>query len=328
MIIKTSHLIGSVKLPPSKSILHRLLIAAALSSEKSEISGVKLSDDITATINGLTAMGTDFFLNDDIMTVTALCKSDFAKIDCIESGSTLRFLMPICAALGINCEFSGIGRLPERPLNDYLRLFSEHNIKIDGIKLPIKLSGKLTPGRFELPGNISSQFVTGLLFALPLLEEDSEIVLTSPLESKGYANMTIFVLKKFSIEIMQTETGYKIKGNQKYSSCNLYAEGDWSAATFFMLAGALGGKIKLLNLSNASCQSDMACFEVFKAFGAATDKHENYISCKKGDLHGIKIDASEIPDMVPCIAAAAAMADGITEIFGASRLRFKESNRI
>ena len=214
-----SKLRGSVSIPASKSIVHRALISAALADGVSVISNVTFSQDIYATIDALKAIGAEIEVSGNTVTVKGLSENtpETADINCAESGSTLRFLIPVTSALGISAVYSGRGRLPERPITPYIRELSEKGIHFDyNNTMPFTVSGKLRSGIFKLEGNVSSQFVTGLLFALPLLENDSEIVLTSRLESKPYADMTISCLDKFGVKISETGNGYYIKGGQIY----------------------------------------------------------------------------------------------------------------
>ena len=249
--------------------------------------------------------------------------------NCIESGSTLRFMIPVAAALGREITFVGTGKLPERPLSDYLRLLPEHGVRCESEGgLPLKISGQLTSGRYELAGNVSSQYITGLLLALPLLDGDSEIVLTTPLQSKPYVDMTVSVLKKYGFDVTEKENGYFIKGNQKYSVLDFAVEGDWSQAAFFLAAGAIGGDVTVKGLDVNSMQGDKEIVSVLEKFGAKITVSNDGVRAEKSDLHGCEIDASDIPDMVPSLAVVAAFAKGKTVIRGAERLRYKESDRI
>lgn len=320
---------GTVHIPSSKSCGHRGVICAALSKGKSIISGISLSDDISATIDGVRNLGAVIEERNGEFTIDGsnIFNVGEANINCRESGSTARFLIPVASVGGAKCLFTGEGRLPERPLSPLTSLLREHNIDC-GDKLPLTISGKLTGGKFYLPGNISSQYITGLLFALPLCENDSDIILTTPLQSAGYVNLTLKILKDFGIDIDETPTGWKIKGNQQYIPTNFTVEGDWSQAAFFMAAGAIGGDIKLKGLSPDSVQGDMEAFKIFKDFGADIYWENDCLCCKKSALYGISIDASGIPDLVPILAVTAAFAEGETVIYNAERLRLKESDRL
>ncbi|MDE7225293.1 MAG: 3-phosphoshikimate 1-carboxyvinyltransferase, partial [Ruminococcus sp.] len=222
ILLKPSRLRGIVDIPASKSCAHRALICAALAEGQSAISGLKYcSDDIYATISAMSALGAEFLVgqhNSSTQCVSGINNvPEKAVIDCNESGSTLRFIIPVAAALGVETEFHGRGRLPQRPIDIYIRELTKHGIEFDyNNNMPFTISGKLTGGTYKIEGNVSSQFITGLLFALPLVDEDSEIILTSHLESRPYVDITIDILKRFGIVIKETETGFRIKGGNKY----------------------------------------------------------------------------------------------------------------
>jgi 3-phosphoshikimate 1-carboxyvinyltransferase len=238
-------------------------------------------------------------------------------------------MIPIASALGKSVTFVGSGLLPQRPIGDYLRLLPEHGVscKSEG-GLPLTIDGKLKGGKFEIAGDVSSQYITGLLLALPLLNEDSEIHLTTKLQSKPYVDMTIKVMRDYSVDVEETDYGYFIKGNQSYKSVDYIVESDWSQAAFFLVAGAISGDVTLKGLDLNSTQGDKEIVNVMKRFGADIVANGDAIVCKKSQLHGIELDATDIPDMVPSIAVAGAFANGTTVIKGAQRLRFKESDRI
>ena len=194
--------------------------------------------------------------------------------------------------------------------------------------LPLTVTGRLTGGDFALPGDVSSQFITGLLFALPLCREDSRIRLTTPLESAGYVDMTLQVLRQAGIRVEPLEDGWFIPGSQTYRPLDTAVESDWSQAAFLLAAGALGGEVTLTGLNPASAQGDREALSLFRRFGAAVEEAPGRIVCRKAPLHGIDIDAAQIPDLVPVLAVTAALADGVTHITGAARLRLKESDRL
>lgn len=322
---------GEVTLPPSKSDVHRAILCASLSKGKSVISPVDLSQDISATIDCAKALGADITIEGKTAYVdgTNLFKNKEAVLDCRESGSTLRFFIPVAGVGGVNATFTGKGRLPQRPIGIYLDCLPKAGVQCETEGgLPLKISGTLQAGEFTVPGDVSSQFITGLLLALPLTGEDCKIKITSSLQSVGYINMTIRTMAEFGVKVETTDYGYFIKGGQQYKPCNYTCEGDWSQAAFFLAAGALGGEVTLKGLRLDSIQGDRECLEIFKKFGADITESDNAITVKANKLKGINIDATQIPDLVPILAVTASFADGTTDIYGAERLRIKESDRL
>lgn len=322
---------GTVNVPPSKSDVHRAIICAAMANGVSRISPVALSNDIKATIGCIKALGADAVLENNVLTVdgTNMYKNKTALLDCGESGSTLRFFIPIAAVGNINATFVGKGKLPQRPIGIFTEALPKAGTvcKTEG-GLPLEIKGQLKSGIFEIPGNVSSQFITGLLLALPILEGDSEIVLTSPLESVGYIAMTIRTMKQFGVTIQATEKGWHIKGGQSYKTCDYTTDGDWSQAAFFMVLGAIGGKVTVKGVAKDSTQGDKKCAEILAEFGAKVTQRDNEVTVEKGDLKAITIDASQIPDLVPVLSVCAAFAEGTTKIINAERLRIKECDRL
>lgn len=322
---------GTVNVPPSKSDVHRAIICAAMANGVSRISPVALSNDIKATIGCIKALGADAVLENNVLTVdgTNMYKSKTALLDCGESGSTLRFFIPIAAVGNINATFVGKGKLPQRPIGIFTEALPKAGTvcKTEG-GLPLEIKGQLKSGIFEIPGNVSSQFITGLLLALPILEGDSEIVLTSPLESVGYIAMTIRTMKQFGVNIQATENGWHIKGGQSYKTCDYTTDGDWSQAAFFMVLGAVSGKVTVKGVAKDSTQGDKKCAEILARFGAKVTQLDNEVTVEKGELKAITVDASQIPDLVPVLSVCAAFADGTTKIINAERLRIKECDRL
>lgn len=322
---------GTVNVPPSKSDVHRAIICAAMANGVSRISPVALSNDIKATIGCIKALGADAVLENNVLTVdgTNMYKNKTALLDCGESGSTLRFFIPIAAVGNINATFVGKGKLPQRPIGIFTEALPKAGTvcKTEG-GLPLEIKGQLKSGIFEIPGNVSSQFITGLLLALPILEGDSEIVLTSPLESVGYIAMTIRTMKQFGVNIQATEKGWHIKGGQSYKTCDYTTDGDWSQAAFFMVLGAVSGKVTVKGVAKDSTQGDKKCAEILARFGAKVTQLDNEVTVEKGKLKAITIDASQIPDLVPVLSVCAAFAEGTTKIINAERLRIKECDRL
>lgn len=313
VIITPSPLSGKITVPPSKSISHRALICAALADGKSEITNLLDCADTKATIDILRAFGAGITQNGNITVVEGIKKPSAEVIaDCCESGSTLRFLIPVAAALGCSAEFRGRAKLPERPITPYFTELSKNGITFETSTMPYKIYGQLKAGEYSLAGNISSQFISGLLFALPLLNGDSEIILTSPLESKPYVDITIAELKKFGVEISETDFGYFVSGNQRYKPFNTAIEADMSQAAFFAVANALGSKIEIEGLNPSSLQGDRAILDI----------------AKKANGKAFDVDASQIPDLVPILTVLAALSEGISHITNCGRLRIKECDRL
>lgn len=317
---------GSVTPPSSKSQAHRALIAAALSGGISTVSGLADSQDIQATRRCLAALGALVEeLEPGTLRVHGLGNSipqagPFPVLDCGESGSTLRFLIPVALLVQGEAAFTGRGRLMERPLAPYEALFRGKGIGwgLENGVLTLD-SGRgydrlaLAPGEYRLPGNVSSQFITGLLFVLPLLEGDSDLALTSPLESRGYVELTLDVLDRFGIQIEERENGFHVPGNQSYQSRDFTVEADWSQAAFWYAANFSGGQVDIQGLNMDSKQGDkVIALQYWKL-------------AKPGDA---ELDVSQCPDLVPPLAAMAAVRAGTTRLTNAARLRMKESDRL
>lgn len=322
---------GKIKAISSKSDAHRLLICGALSDCATKVHCNVMSKDIAATVECLKNMGADISVDGEIITVTPNKFNEKAELDCGESGSTLRFLLPVVSALGIDATITGHGRLPERPISPLKEEMERMGVVFhNGSKFPLHLTGKLQAGEYEILGNVSSQFITGLLFALPLLDGDSKIKLIPPVESRSYLNITLSALGKFGIEIIEEENLYIIKGNQKYiSPKEITVDGDWSNSSFFLCAGALNENgVTVEGLDINSPQGDKAILNVLRRMGADVQISGTEITVKKNKLNGITVDAADIPDAVPIISVIASVCEGETQIINAGRLRIKESDRI
>ncbi len=312
---------GVVTAPPSKSHVHRLLIAAAL-CEAGQETGVHCpaeNEDIAATVRCLSALDTDIIWENGWFHVTRDVPPfrfpAHGPLDCGESGSTLRFLLPLCAARPHDMEkplvLTGSGRLPSRPNGPLLTALRDHGAQIHGDFLPLTVDGGLFAGDYALPGDVSSQYFTGLLFALPLLSGDSMLCYTSTLESMPYVHLTLDVLRRFGIRIEPMENGWRVPGNQQYQSPGaVEAEGDWSAAAFWLGANALGSAVTVDGLNVSSCQGDKAIEKLIQQIGGT-------------------IDVTDTPDLMPVLSAVAAATLGKDTIMtGGTRLRLKESDRI
>lgn len=332
-IITPSLLGGRIHAIPSKSDAHRILIASALSDKKTvvNIDPSQLSDDIKATVRSLSALGASFEYGTASITVSPVKHTDKAIIDCGESGSTLRFLIPVAAAICKQNKFLMYGRLSQRPIDELERemaqkgcVFSRPNVQ------ELEITGGFKSGHFKIAGNISSQYITGLLFALPLLEGDSEIELTSPLQSSAYVDMTLSILQRFGINVLRCGDSFLIKGNQKYvSPSTIDVEGDWSNSAFWLCAGAIGLPVTVDGISTSSVQADKKIIDILQGMGANIHIGNGFVCVSPGaTLHAVDIDAEQIPDIVPIIAVTALFAEGKTTIYNAGRLRIKESDRI
>ena len=302
LTITPGKLSGTVTPPPSKSQAHRLLICAALAGEGSVIHNLADSQDIRATRRCLAELTTD--------------RRTLPELDCGESGSTLRFLIPLALALRGGGVFTGHGRLMERPQKPYFDLFDEKGIQYEQKDGVLTVEGRLTPGEYRLPGNVSSQFFTGLLLALPLLDGPSAIIPTTPLESEGYIGMTLDAMHEFGVDIASTRSlppHYLISGGRRYQRAEVTVEGDWSQAAFWYAANCLGCTVDVRGVSQYSTQGDRViescCLEL----------------SQPGDT---EIDMSGCPDLAPPVAAAAAVRQGTTRLVNAGRLRIKESDRL
>ena len=327
--ISPSALCGKVNLPASKSVAHRVLICAALAGGKSEIKPFCTSRDIYATVCALKALGAQIKEGKTGYTVQGINPKSGVKLNCFESGSTARFLLPVAAALGADAQFIGEGRLPQRPFDCLCEVLRQNGVTCGSNKLPIDISGRFKGEHFTLPGNVSSQYISGILMAAPLMGCDVTVEIKGRLESEPYVEMTVAVMGQFGVKVERFSSGYFVKGGQKYIPQKVKIEADWSAAAFFMSAAALGGEVALSGLNFASTQGDMAALDVFAAFGAEISIVSDTLFVKKGkELRGITVCAEQIPDMGPAIAATAAFAKGETKITGAARLRLKESDRI
>ena len=290
---------GTVTPPPSKSMAHRAILAAALAGGGT-ISNLAASQDIEATRRCIAALKAE--------------GPDLPLLDCGESGSTLRFLIPLALVLRGGGIFTGRGRLMERPQKPYFDIFDEKGIFYEQKDGALTVKGELKPGEYRLPGNVSSQFVTGLLYALPLLDGDSEIVLTSTLESAGYVIMTENVLEKFGITAEEQDTGWVIPGGQVYQPCDFTIETDWSQAAFWYAAEFLGNLVEVSGMPKYSCQGDSKFVWFYRRLAM---------------LQNTGFPVADCPDLVPPLAAMAALRNGYTTYMGnAARLRIKESDRL
>ena len=323
---------GALSAPASKSAAHRYLICAALAETPVDIRCDGLSNDIIATINCLNALGADIRTEGDILHVRPVTAppSGSCELRCGESGSTLRFLLALSGALGADSAFLMEGRLPERPLAPYDDELRAHGMSItrDGSRL--FCSGALRPGDYSLPGGVSSQYISGLLMALPLLDSDSTLDITGTLESADYVAMTLDTLNRSGADITFDGRLCRIRSKKRYTlPKELAIEGDFSNAAFFLCAGAFSPDgISVSGLDPDSKQGDRRVIDILRSFGANVETNGPTVTVSRGALSGRTIDAAMIPDLVPVLSVVAAAADGETHIINAGRLRLKESDRL
>lgn len=324
---------GSVSVPPSKSMAHRAIICASLARGKSTITNIEYSQDIKATISAMKALGTMIFEYDDYLEIdgTTTFLKNQCEIDCCESGSTLRFMVPISIVCEANIHFFGEGRLGKRPLDVYYDIFEKQGISYLYKEncLDLYVRGRLHGGEFEIPGNVSSQFISGLLFALPLMDEGSVIKITSPLESKGYIDLTLQMLNQYGIQIINHD--YQeliIPGNQHYYPHNYRVEADFSQAAFYLVAGAFHNDVILKDLNLESYQGDKEAIAILERMGCELIKKEDGYQMISQQLVSTTIDGSQCPDIIPVIALACALTKGTSKIEHIGRLRIKECDRL
>ncbi len=314
--IKKGIACGSVVVPPSKSFAHRLIICAALAKGVSIIKGVEPSNDIDATLDCIRALGADVKFEGKNIRINGLGskimtkKRELPSFCCRESGSTLRFMLPVALLCG-GARIFGTERLIERGVGVYEQIFASQNVNFTFKKEEILLNGNIEGGVYKIPGDVSSQFISGMLFALPLLDKDSVIEVLPPFESRSYVDITVDILSRFGICIERDgENIFRIRKNQSYFPAEIEVEGDWSQAAFFYGLNLLGGKVDVLGLNNNSLQGDRVCVEIFERM-----KHGN-----------VEADLSNCPDLAPILFAIAALKGG-GKFTGTRRLAIKESNR-
>ena len=321
-IIKADKLVGELSPPPSKSVLHRYIIASSLAKGVSKIENISFSEDIIATIEAMKKLGANIEQKENYLLIdgsdTFKNLNENIEIDCNESGSTLRFLFPLSIVEENKILFKGRGKLFKRPMTPYFENFEKYKIKhlyID--ENAILLEGQLKAGIYEIDGNISSQFITGLLFSLPLLEGESKIIINGKLESSNYIDISLDCLSKFGIKIINNSyQEFVIEGNQSYKAGNYRTEADYSQAAFFLVANAIGSKIKINDLSENSLQGDKKIIDFISEIDKWSSKDT------------LILDGSETPDIVPILSLKAAVSGKKIEIVNVERLRIKESDRL
>ena len=338
--IRPGKLNGTIEIPPSKSYSHRAVIAAALAEngKKSKIDNLKFSVDITTTTDIMENWGAEIERFESALEIIGnggkVAPRD-KYVQCNESGSTIRFLIPVGITSKNELVFDGKGKLVDRPLDSYYRIFDKQGLKYEttGGKLPLTVNGKLKPGNYEIDGNISSQFITGLLYALPLLEGDSKLIINKNLESKGYVDLTLEILKLAGIEIVNNDyKSFDIRGNQTYKPFDYTVEGDYSQVAFWIVTGIISAnrdnEVKCLHVNKNSLQGDREIIEIVTRMGANLEIFDDYVIVKPSKTKGTVIDISQCPDIGPVLTVLAALSEGETRIINGERLRIKESDRI
>ena len=307
---------GRINAPPSKSCAHRLLIGASLAEGESLLDGAAMSQDILATMDCVRALGAEIRVENGHLWVKGcggrpLVKGSLPVLPCRESGSTLRFLIPTALRAGGGI-FQGAERLMARGVSVYEELLKERGVTFAGERDSLTVKGKLRPGLYRLRGDVSSQFISGLLFALPLLKEDSEIEILPPFESRGYVDMTLEALDVFGIRVdRQGEMRFLVPGGQCYQPAQVTVEGDWSQAAFFYGLNALGSQVEVTGLRSDSLQGDRVCERLMKEMTGGF----------------LQADLSDCPDLAPVLFAVAAGLENGAHFTGTRRLAIKESNR-
>lgn len=322
---------GAIAAPPSKSMAHRAVLCAALAKGVSRIENLEYSKDISATLTAAAQLCANVTRAKHSATVEGLgsFRPLTAPVDCCESGSTLRFLIPLCSLTGQAVTFTGRGRLMERPQSVYEQLFKSRGLRFEQSAAGLVIEGALQSGEYTLAGNVSSQFISGLLFALPLLGGESVLHLIPPVESRSYIEMTRAVQARFGVHsAWQSETALAIPGKQRYTPCGYTVEGDYSQAAFPAVLGAVCGGVTITGLAPDTLQGDAVILDILRRCGARFERTCEAVTFEKAPLHGVNIDLADCPDLGPVLMVLGTLCEGTTVIRNAERLRLKESDRI
>lgn len=327
--IKQQPLCGTIDAIPSKSFAHRAIILASLCDTPTTLLGASTGVDTLATVGVLNSLGADIKLTDNGYEVNPITKTaDEPTLNVRESGSTLRFLLPLVSVLGAECNIIGEGRLANRPNKELIDALRSVGVNFDNDTLPVKVSGKFNSNDITIRADISSQFVSGLLMAMQLLPHQTQLHLVGELKSSKYVDITIDCMRSFGASITKTQDGYALAGGG-YKSPKIYnIEGDWSNGAFWLVAGAIGGDITIKNLNLNSRQGDKAILDILKLSGADIEISTDSIRVKKSNLKGFSFDFEDIPDLVPICSVLAGFSAGLSEFRSVERLRLKESDRI
>ena len=330
--IKSSRTVGgSIAAPPSKSMAHRAVLCAALAKGTSHLHHLAFSKDISATLGAAARLCARVTTGENDAVVEGLGRflPVDAPVDCCESGSTLRFLIPLASLTGQEVTFTGRGRLMERPQSVYKTLYQQQGLRFEQGADRLTVEGALTPGEYELAGNVSSQFISGLLFALPLLDGDSTLHLIPPVESRSYIDMTRAVQAAFGVTSRWLdETTLALPGRQHYRPCDYDVEGDYSQAAFPAVLGAVCGGVTVTGLRPDTLQGDAVILDILHRCGAQFTREGDTVTFAKAPLHGVDIDLADCPDLGPVLMVLGLLCEGTTVIRNAERLRLKESDRI
>ena len=322
---------GVLAAPPSKSMAHRAVLCAALADGESRLTGLAHSQDIDATLAAAAALGAQVEAGEGWARIAgaAPLQAPAAPVDCCESGSTLRFLIPLAALTGRPVAFTGRGRLMQRPQSVYQELFASQGLRFEQEGDTLTVAGPLRPGCFSLAGDVSSQFISGLLFALPLLDGDSRLCLKPPVESRSYIEMTRAAQSRFGVaSAWLDEYTLAVPGGQAYRPRDMAIEGDWSQAAFPAALGALAGDVTVTGLEPGTLQGDAVILDILRRCGGRAEAVPGGVRFQKSALHGTKIDLADCPDLGPILMALGLLCEGETVITNAGRLRLKESDRI
>ena len=336
MTFSPARLAGTAAAPASKSEAHRLMICAGLTEGETLLTGYMDSEDMAATRRCLRALGAATERGEDWLKLTGHARkiAKLPTLDCGESGSTLRFFVPIALAMAGGGVFRMHGRLGQRPMDVYRDLFVPRGVRwrmgvgCDGAA-ELTVQGKLEAGSYVLPGNVSSQFVSGLLFALPLLEEDSTLTVQPPVESAGYIRMTVEAITRSGV-VMEEIAPFRwhIPGKQAYHAEDGRLSGDYSQAAVLLCASALGEDVTVTGLDAQTTQGDRAILSHLAALGAQVKEDEAGVRVTAEKLHGAVLDMSDCPDIAPILALVCQLAEGESRLTGCGRLRIKECDRL